>query len=74
MNIENLFGKPQKEKEEAEELLEALQENDSLNQRGIDKFTDIQKTRIEKAGVELERLQNASNDEDIGEIEKSVKQ
>lgn len=63
MNMENLFGKPEKDIDDAEELIDAIKESSSLKPEWAARFTAKEEGKKKKAEAELERLQNASNDE-----------
>ena len=68
MNMENLFGKPEKDIDDAEELIDAINESSSIKPEWAARFKAKEEEKKKKAEVELERLQHASNDDEEEEV------
>ena len=59
----NLYEKPEKEKADAEELIEALKQSTSLKPEWATRFIAKEEEKKQKAEAELGNLQKASNDD-----------
>ena len=72
MNMEgNLYKKHEKEIADADNLSEAIEQSESLKPEWATRLTTKEEDRKQKAEAELEKLQKASNDENVEEISRS---